>query len=679
MGQSNMGLSNRAGFRRTLAIALATSGVVYLALSVAGYLFMTSHENAIAETILTEHQGAIVSIYLRILVGYLATGVLVALALHPFVRGWKVVPAMGALAALGLLFTLTHETHLLYGPTQSLFCTVHDALPAWLRNLYAPWEVLAVFGALTLAAANWWAGGIRARWRIATAAIVVAALGLTSLPAGATDHPPARPSVLLIATDSLRADHLSCNGYPRETSPHIDALAARGTNFARCLVPTASTHESWLTMMSSTEPRKNGLRHMFPTRAKVNQIQRTEKFLPKMLADDGYRTGVIGGWCGTTFGIIDMGFDHVDVSNTQNHLALIAEAAFTNHLLAASFLDNVVGRLLLPELERVSFSRGSTAITSKAKRYLEGAAESGEPFFLTVVYHVTHLPYSASYPYYSLYTDPDYRGRNRYRIDFKIDEMIQRGFDHDLADVETQHIIDLYDGCVREFDDQVGALVAHLKQLGLLDNTIVGVLGDHGDDLYEHGTTLGHGVSLFGGDQANHIPAVFAGPGVPQRREDKLVRSFDLTPTWAGWLGVEPPERWQGVRLDDPVPDLTALLETSYLLYRQPVPDLKPGEKVKDFPRFDRATFLDPDFDHNIVLRPELEPAVVATKCFAVREGSWKLIRVPGEGGPIYRLFDLATDPQCKVDLVASRKAVFERLRHELPDLLRLKPNGEPE
>ena len=77
----------------TLAIALATAGVVYLVLSAAGYWFMTSHENAIAETILTDHQGAIASIYLRILVGYLATAVVCALALHPFVRGWKVVPA----------------------------------------------------------------------------------------------------------------------------------------------------------------------------------------------------------------------------------------------------------------------------------------------------------------------------------------------------------------------------------------------------------------------------------------------------------------------------------------------------------------------------------------------------------------------------------------------------------
>ena len=114
---------------------------------------------------------------------------------------------------------------------------------------------------------------------------------------------------------------------------------------------------------------------------------------------------------------------------------------------------------------------------------------SGKPFVLTLIYHMTHLPYSASHPHYLRYTDPDYRGDNRYRINFAIDEMIQKGFEHNLSEEDKQHIINLYDGCVYEFDAQVGAIVKELKELGLLDNTIVGVWADHGDDLYEHGTT----------------------------------------------------------------------------------------------------------------------------------------------------------------------------------------------
>ena len=654
------------GFRGTLLWVLAAVLGVYATLTVTGYLFIANHENAIAETIVDKHLFDVASIYGRIFIGYLAAGLLAALALHPFVQGWRAGAAAILLMGVGLVYTLTNETHLLYGPTQTMFCTVRDAIPAPVRDLYSPMLLEIAFGALAIAAAWKWAKPVPLRVKLGVGAVAVAAV-MIPMPTEAA-APRQRPCFVLIATDSLRADHLSCNGYERPTTPHIDALAARGTNFANCLVPTASTHESWVTTFASREPRDHGLRHMFPSKGQVERLEKENVFLPEHLREHGYRTGVIGGWCGTTFALIDQGFDHVDVSSPQNHRGLIAEAAFTNHLLAASFLDNPVGRMLLPELERTSFTRGSGALTKKAKAWLEDAAQGDEPFFLTVVYHVTHLPYSASYPYYTLYADPEYKGRNRYRIDFKIDDMIQRGFDHDLAPEEMQHIKDLYDGCVTEFDDQVGAIVAALKELGLSDRTIVGVWADHGDDLYEHGTTLGHGVTLFGGDQANHVPAVFAGPGIEKRRVESIVRSWDLAPTMLSWMGIESrPAKWNGVDLSGEVPELSALLETSYLLYRQPVPDLEPGEVVKEFPRFDQATFLDPDFDHNLVLREDLNDRIIETKCFAVREGEWKLISVPGENGPIYRLFDLSADPQCRRNLVRERPEVFERLRKQLP------------
>jgi arylsulfatase A-like enzyme len=659
--------------RRTLAWAVATALALFLLLTAFGVRFLLSHDNDIARTILEEHRGAILSLYARIGAGYLLAAALAALVLHPFARGRRVAPAIALLLLLAFVYMLTNGTHFLYGPVQSVYSAVRDRIPAWIREPYRPWMIAALLAALVLASLVRWGRGLAGRFprraRVAALVVPVAAAAYALWPATVNASPKGPPCFLFLVSDSLRADHLSCNGYARPTSPEIDALAARGTNFAECLVPTASTHESWVALLSSTEPRENGLRHMFPSREQARRISEEHDFVPRLLRERGYRTGVIGGWCGNTFSVFDVGFEHVDVSNTQNYRALIAEAAFVNHLGAAAFLDNPVGRLLVPELERVSFTRASAALTRRARDFLEDAAEDGRPFFLAVVYHTTHLPYSAAYPYDRAFTDPGYRGRNRYRIDFKADDLIQRGFDHDLTAEEMRHVVDLYDGCVREFDAQVGDLVGALEELGLAGRTIVGVWGDHGDDLYEHGTTLGHGVTLFGGDHANHVPAIFAGPGIPTRREERLVRSIDLAPTWFTWIGLPRPPAWQGIDLSGDVPPLWALLETSYLLYRQPIPDLEPGEKVKGFPKtMDRATFLDPDFDFNPVLRPELEDDVIRTKCFAVREGTWSLIRVPGEGEPIYRLFDLATDPQCRQDRKAERPDVFERLRARLPE-----------
>ena len=450
-------------FRSTLLWVEGVAFGAYALLSLAGYLLISSQQNAIAETILNEHGGLVASLYVRILVGYLLAGALLAFLLHPFLQGWKAALAAFGVVLLGLLYTLTSETHLLYGPTQTLFCTIHDAIPAWIRALYHPMEIVILFGAFSLWSLYRWTSRVPAAWRLGAAGLVAVGVSLSLIPT-ASAATVQRTSFVLIATDSLRADRLSCNGYERKTTPHIDALAARGTNFANCLVPTASTHESWVSVLSSTEPRQNGLRHMFPSRNQVEKIQAKQTFLPALLRDAGYQTATIGGWCGTTFGIFDFGVDHVDVSNTQNHRALIAEAAFTNHIVAASFLNNALGRLLLPELNRVSFTRGASSITGKAERWIEQAAAKEEPFFLTIVHHVTHLPYSASYPYYARWTDPEYRGRNRYRIDFQIDDMIQRGFEHDLKPEEIQHIKDLYDGCVSEFDDQVGAIVNKIER-----------------------------------------------------------------------------------------------------------------------------------------------------------------------------------------------------------------------
>ena len=204
-------------------------------------------------------------------------------------------------------------------------------------------------------------------------------------------------------------------------------------------MPTASTHESWVTPpeLDRAAASKRPAPHVPVARQGRERIEDEQTLLSaELLERQGYRhRGAIGGWCGTTFGIFDVGFEHVDVSNTQNHLALIAEAAFTNHLLAAAFLDNPPGRMLLPELRaRLVHARRRGDHAARPSGYMREAAVRRAPFFLTVVYHVTTCP--TARPIRTTRSTPtrQYRGRNRYRIDFQIDEMIQRGFDHDLSE-----------------------------------------------------------------------------------------------------------------------------------------------------------------------------------------------------------------------------------------------------
>ncbi|MDH3590951.1 MAG: hypothetical protein OER88_03680, partial [Planctomycetota bacterium] len=137
-------------FARTAAWVVGAAVALFVVLSGLGYFFLTSHSNRHAETILEHHSGAILSLYVRLGVGYIAAGFLAAVLLHPFVRGWKAALGALGLAMLGLVFTLTNRTQLVYGPVQSLYCSIHDAIPAWIRGPYRPWMILVLFGALAV-------------------------------------------------------------------------------------------------------------------------------------------------------------------------------------------------------------------------------------------------------------------------------------------------------------------------------------------------------------------------------------------------------------------------------------------------------------------------------------------------------------------------------------------------
>ena len=141
-----------------------------------------------------------------------------------------------------------------------------------------------------------------------------------------------------------------------------------------------------------------------------------------------------------------------------------------------------------------------------------------------------------------MFADPAYQGRNRNGVDFDIDSFIG-GTDLEskwkaLPPEEISQIRALYDGCTRQFDDCVGNILAALERNGLADNTIVIVTADHGDDLYEPGVTLGHGLTFNGGLQANHVPMIVHVPGQPPRVIPETVRLIDVVPTLADLTGT---------------------------------------------------------------------------------------------------------------------------------------------
>ena len=277
-------------------------------------------------------------------------------------------------------------------------------------------------------------------------------------------------------------------------------------------------------------------------------------------------------------------------------------------------------------------------------------------------------------PYYQKWSDPKYRGPNKYQVYFDAAAFVtdtewDRSYDK-LAPAEKQHIIDLYDGCVSRFDDCVGRILDALERRGLMENTIVLITSDHGEDLFEPGATLTHGVSFNGGDQGNRIPCILYVPGAQPREVDELVRNIDFAPTLLSLVGLEAEPEFDGVDLSPWIhgserpTDLALYGETGFPFVRRHIP----GETTLEVPPLDTLTFVDASFDYHIVVRPEFREAVNLSKERCLQTRDWKIVFTPGAAGPIHRLYYLPDDPHCQRDVSGEHPEVFAKMRTRLWD-----------
>ena len=494
-------------------------------------------------------------------------------------------------------------------------------------------------------------------------------------PVEVPDKPKPKPkNILILASDSLRADHLSCNGYIRPTSPNIDALAAQGVNFQRCFTPIASTLESLTTMFSGQYPHTHGIVHMFPNKEMVSRANANMPGLAKVLKEKGYDTAVIGDWCACGFHELPMGFQDIIVSDFDNFKLYMSEVVYLHHQILPLFFDNRVGHWLFPKLKSFANYMTPDVVTSQVIERLQNREADDRPFVIFAFYSCTHLPYKTPREYAELWSDPAYNGRHKHQLDLNVDEFIGsvdiNSKWEKLPRKEVEQIIALYDGDTRMFDDCVGHVTKALDATKLKDDTIVMITGDHGDDLFEPNTTFGHGLTFNGGDQNNNIPFIMRIPGHdrPGAKVQQIVRSIDFAPTLLELTGHAVDPKFEGKSLVPALQDASARLdlpwfgETSYLFFRRRIP----GEEPLYIPAMDETTTIDPEFDFHFVLKDKYQEDVVRTKERCLRTDRFKLIYTPGVNGPIYRLFDTVEDVHCERDVKTKFPKVFDQMRTAL-------------
>jgi arylsulfatase A-like enzyme len=305
-----------------------------------------------------------------------------------------------------------------------------------------------------------------------------------------------RPNILLISIDTLRADHLSCYGYARPTTPVIDRLATGGVLFEQVIANSPWTLPSHGSMLTGLNPRNHGLK------SHLTGLPDGIPTLATLLRDAGY----------ATMGLV----------NSRN-----LSPRYGLHRGFAKYRE-------YPTREDGKRVRSGGKQVADAIAWLE--ERSDEPFFMFIHNYDVHSHYDPAPEFLALFAAP-YDGEIKGRtIDLK---RVRRG-ELTLSEADRRHIIDRYDGGIRQLDADLGHLFAYLERSGLSESTIVIVTSDHGEEFLEHGGVL-HGRTMYG--EMLGVPLILRGPGVPARvRVSGLVSLSDVLPTVLGLVGVAAPK-----------------------------------------------------------------------------------------------------------------------------------------
>jgi arylsulfatase A-like enzyme len=305
---------------------------------------------------------------------------------------------------------------------------------------------------------------------------------------------PARPNVVLITLDTTRADFLSCYGSELASTPHLDALAAEGTRFARAQSASAVTPVSHASILTGRYPYHHGLRVLSaPSGFRLPARQAT---LSTELKAAGYRTGAVH----SAFPVSDYfgfarGYDHFDSFDAV--MRADAERGKTTW-------------------DTRQLQRRSDETTDRSLAF---ARDGDEPFYLWIHYWDPHDQH--------LKPDPEY----------------YRGLDLDkIAGTESAMYQYFYAAEIMFLDAQIGRLVAGLKASGRWDDTLVVVTADHGEGLADGFQRHGWSKHRMTYREQLHVPLIVRTPTRPGAAVvDAQVRTIDIAPTIYELCGLDVP------------------------------------------------------------------------------------------------------------------------------------------
>ena len=369
-----------------------------------------------------------------------------------------------------------------------------------------------------------------------------------------------RPNVLLIVVDDLKPA-LGCYGDKSAKTPNIDALAGRGMRFDLAYCNQAVCAPSRFTLMLGAHSTSTGL---YGLGSHLRLAWPDAVTLPQHFARHGYRTESLGKVFHIGHGnqgdpesfsvphFHDKVIEYLDPDSTDGGRLTREEALFTNQKLGQIRSLPRGAAYESPVASDADYADGRVAAETvkRLKAAKQRLAKRGTPFFITAGFVRPHLPFSVPKKYWDMH-DPA-------KLPMPVNKAFPKGApkvalkrggeitafkpvpaDGVIGDGLTRKLIHGYYASTSYVDAQIGKVTRALGELGLADNTIVILWGDHGWHLGDLGIWTKH----TNYEQANRIPLIVVAPGVAKSGSatGQLAETVDIFPTLAGLAGLPAP------------------------------------------------------------------------------------------------------------------------------------------
>lgn len=423
-------------------------------------------------------------------------------------------------------------------------------------------------------------------------------------------------NVILITLDACRFDHMSFADYFRDTCPNLTKTAEEMSLFMNNYAVIPQSEPAIISILTGAYPHTHGIQNLGKNMS-ANGIM-----LQGILKNKGYKTAC-------------MSIEQNENDAVRKDFDEFNEIKWR----IKSRLSREIKRIFNKKREYGA----AEIVTDNAMDWIRKNGKNN--FFLYMHYMELHWPYAPPAPYDHIF-DPDYKGNHHFN---NLDNgKIKRGdnvFNNNLPEEERRHAIAHYDGAILYMDIHLNRLIEFLKKENLLENSIIIIVGDHGEHLGEHNIYYNHIASVY--QPSLRVPLLIKFPGSNAVKINALTESIDIMPTVLDVLNIPVEGNIEGKSL---------------------IPLIKgEKEKIRDYAFAETGVSL-------LEQNRRWHFKGIEGKWKMVTDGKYKLILIPHPENDIYELYNLEDDPNETRNIIDEEKEIAQSLKQKLSSWLQKKP-----